>query len=283
MKYFIFVFLLLGVFSLGSFVYADTMDFYPSAGEGRISASNAVWATVWGASTGGTRNNAQEEIYAILDGGTYYIQRFFIPFDTSGLPDDISITGATLKIYGAGGLVGSGSVELGLVNTTQDDPTSLTGTDYNNMGSTLGANNITYSDLDSSGEEATFTFNSTGRGWINKTGYTLLGIRQVDNDIDNSAPSGSNYVDFYTSTQAGTEYDPILTVTYTAEEEPEATSTQAYFFPFMQAQVVNTSTTNYFLSTSTMDYLNSQNQFYILFFSVIMFLLALISLVLILS
>jgi len=60
-----------------------------------------------------------------------------------------------------------------------------------------------------------FPLNATGIGWINKTGFTLLGTRE-GHDATNNAPSASATYEratFANSEYTGTDHDPYLDVT----------------------------------------------------------------------
>ena len=63
----------------------------------------------------------------------------------------------------------------------------------------------------------TWTLNSTGTAWINKTGYTQLAVREGHDVLDvwpSYTTNQGNWIDVYLSEQNGTTQDPYLNVTY---------------------------------------------------------------------
>ncbi|MCK4947077.1 MAG: hypothetical protein KAQ99_10475 [Candidatus Aureabacteria bacterium] len=150
--------------------------------------------------------------------GTIYYQscinRANLNFDTSALPDTADITGVTLNLYGR---FLYGSVSIGITQSSQTDPEYLVAADYNNI--TLNSPPEGATRKAAVLGDMTITLNSTGRGWISKTGWTKICLR-CSHDIDNSPPGydNSNRITFRTSTIYYT-LRPFLTITYTEEEE----------------------------------------------------------------
>ena len=166
-----------------------TSTFFSGSGDGFITSSSANWATARGATTGSANDTATETgsnaPRAILFSGTYYIGRFFTPFDTSALPDTDDIDSATYSMYQKtfGGTV---ATTLEAVQTSQASPTGLVSADYNNVTFTSGGS-IAFPTA--TAEYKDIALNATGEGWINKTGWTYLGALG-GSDLDNIAPSG---------------------------------------------------------------------------------------------
>jgi hypothetical protein len=180
----------------------------PANGDGDVWNGSSNWATVRGFSTGNANQTATaDSCRSRLVGTTYYIDRFFLPFDTSAIPDNATITSAVLSVYVDS--TSGGARDWCLVNTTQADPTSLASGDYSKMGSTEGATRQTVSStgwLD-------FTLNATGLSWINKQGYTLLGLRD-NKDLDNVAPTDDTVKMLRTANYSDPTYRPKLVITY---------------------------------------------------------------------
>lgn len=223
---------------------ADSDDFYAGAGDGYVSLSEAGqpsqanWDTAHDTAIGGTVDYTAAvnyygriDIYGIGDSITIY--RGFFPIDTSGLGVNAVISAAILKLY----LVdrqddynGSGYDYVAVVQTDQPNSAELTTADYNNCGATDNPDKGT-ADIDSTGLSTgaynDFTLNATGRGWIQKTGTTMLGIREGYDIQDNfpGDPGETNktsgiYGSF--SEQTDTAQDPYLEVTYTVAVAGEA-------------------------------------------------------------
>jgi hypothetical protein len=159
----------------------------------------------------------------------YYINRTFLPFDTSSLPDDATLSSSTLYFvvegyYDYGDV---GTRKLALVQTSQPDNTVLTLADYNECGATTspaeGADQVQYT---ATGTYA-FTLNATGTSWISQTGITKLGIRSHLDVADTAPTDGVTelYVYLDKSNVADINKRPNLTIEYTTGGgEPEATA-----------------------------------------------------------
>ena len=194
-----------------------TATFYSVAGgDGVVQKSGAVWATQRGAATGTSvdKTSAFGSCMQVQEyTGTYYIDRGFLSFDTSSIPDGATISSAVLHIYvNTKSDVGIGD-SLVLVEGTQASATDLATADYDAFGSTELASRA-LSAITTSAYN-TLTLNSSGLAIINKTGHTKLCTRSA-RDVDNSAPGSGQYssVAIYWSDETGTSKDPKLVVTY---------------------------------------------------------------------
>lgn len=183
------------------------------AGDGSINKDDATWAGARGATSGGSSyTNTVADLVSRSNSGTSFTNaRGFLVFDTSSLPDNQEITAVTLKIYITNLWQNAGSIQLTVVEASQASTSSLTGADYDNIGTVELASRVT-----AAAGALTFTLNATGRALINKKGYTKLAI-VTSKDFDNSAPvDGSSELDalFATSENATSANRPTLTVTY---------------------------------------------------------------------
>lgn len=174
----------------------------------------------------------------------YQIRRTFFPVDTSGIPDGDTITAATF--YAKCSSVNNNNDNDGddffvLVGpTSQASNTVLANGDYDACGAIDSPQELTADRKDHStftaAAYASWAFDATGLGVINKTGYTLIGLREGHDVIDSSITGGvtpyDNQLRFYTSERAGTGDDPYLEVTYTAS----AAASGALPFPKGQAR-----------------------------------------------
>jgi len=189
---------------------------YYGGSDGFVNYDDATYSNSHDASVGEvTRANACEQVYSIKC-PTYIINRVFVPFNTEAIPDSATIDTAAVSMTGCGDTYGEMNTGVRLIQTTQADPTSLAVADYSKVGTTAGTDDdLTYNNYNVADEVATWTMNSIGKGWINKTGYTKLGFRQVPNDVVDSAPSDCSYADFHLAATTGTDKDPVLAITYT--------------------------------------------------------------------
>jgi PKD repeat protein len=141
--------------------------------------------------------------------------------DTSAIPDTANFASATFAIYGTSTKSSAqGNLTATVTGFTPADPSSLSTGDYNTSANTVLSSNITWENWSTTGWN-TFTLNAAGLAYINKSGYTSLMVR-FGQDVDNTTTglngwgSGSySTIKGYESSMTDTNYDPVLTVTYT--------------------------------------------------------------------
>jgi hypothetical protein len=143
-------------------------------------------------------------------GEVYRIDRDFLYFDTSMIPSDAAITSAFLRLYVQ---TDSSATDFNVTiqHSMSHPDTPFTTYDYNylyysgNGGSknTSGITILVYWNI---------TLNDEGISWIDVDGTTKLCLRS-NNDIDGTAPTGSEYIVFW-SAEKGEAYAPTLYVTY---------------------------------------------------------------------
>jgi len=148
----------------------------------------------------------------------WYIARSFIWFDTSTLPDNCLIKTATLTVTG----IQQPDLDFNLIIQKGD------GTYPHNPLQNIDYNRVHYSGNGGSENTAgsawtTITLNSTGRSWINKTGYTILVLRS-ESDINyterdeafimakgyTETPKPQLTIEYYTPTETPAVDDPTF-------------------------------------------------------------------------
>lgn len=202
-------------------LYTDTdTSYYAGAGDGSTDNNKFVsdgWAAVHDAtaSTGVQETTSFVTVGIYRDASNLYLRRVFFPIDTSGITDTDTINAAVFFVK-VGIKAGSIVPNYGIVQTTQASTSGLVVEDYDQCGAvtnpTEGATRISFTD------EAwnSWTLNATGRGWIDKTGFTKLGLR-VDYDMDNTGDPGANNHRYQYEVQMSEGIlDAYLTVTTTA-------------------------------------------------------------------
>jgi len=148
---------------------------------------------------------------------TTYLERAYLYFDTSALPDDVTITGATLSLYSVSKALHNSAMTVFVTNgqpTYPHDP--LQSGDWT-IGSYSGnGGEVAYAGIAASGYTA-ITLNATGIGWINTAGTTKLSLMNKEFDYGQvfEAGSDSSYWNFYAYEQ-GAGYRPKLDITYTS-------------------------------------------------------------------
>ncbi len=217
-------------------VFTDTTtSFFSGAGDGAVlgfdtgtTPTQATWDAVHDTADpvnnaiSVTTTNSDFLKYRFASGtNATQIGRSFYPFDTSSLPDGDTIDSATFSIYGrVNTFNGGGTLEIGVVQTSQASTSTLTSTDFDQCGAinspTEGATRLSYTSTDSESYRD-FTLNSTGLTWIDKTGTTKLGVR-TGHDMDDILPGTGEEHRFlsYYSEQTGTSQDPVLEVIHSA-------------------------------------------------------------------
>lgn len=197
-------------------IFLTTTSYYDDTGEGRVTyASGATWDITHDAAegTGTSALNIVGATKTAVDDWT--IVRQYSPVDTSGLPNNATISAAAFYAYrddAVSAFADDDTTDIDLVQSGQVSATTLAVADYNNPGTTVTGSKAM--SATSNGAYFSITLDATGRGWISKTSHTKLATRN-SRDTDDADPTGSNGIAF----QARGAANPIyLSVTYTAEE-----------------------------------------------------------------
>lgn len=209
--------------SQGDLFTDASATYYPGAGDGDVGVLNTVYGS-WSAIRAGSANRATPTDATFLQyTGSHSslnqwknLWRIHIPFDTSGLPDAATVTDADLDLYCTQADSDNFSLSLSLVESTAASNTTLATTDYQAYNTTRYATDKAFSTFSTSNYN-TITLNSSGRSFINKTGWSKFSL-MCDCDLDDSSPTWSSvaadYLSFSSSEATGTSQDPKLTVTY---------------------------------------------------------------------
>lgn len=210
-------------------IYTDhPTDYNPGAGDGSIYSTDTSWSAARDAATGDGNDDTSTvgSVYSrVKSTGSVAIQRGFFPIDTSAITDTDTITAAIFKVFSDTDEDGTEDEDaqayITVVQTSQASASSLENTDFDAVTFTKG----TDTDLDLSAEYSgndweQWTLNSTGRGWINKTGTTYLGLVEGHDfeDVpivyqDGSGTYTYNYFGMHFSEHASN--NPTLDVTTT--------------------------------------------------------------------
>jgi uncharacterized delta-60 repeat protein len=206
----------------------DTVTYYAGTGDGYTNKGDDFdWDTTHDAAASPTASHTDTNSFFCRTGKDasehYIITRVFFPFDTSGLPDNAVFSNATLSLYVDSKQNKDDDAEdfFVVVQTIQPSPTSLSTGDYDLCGSVdspiEGSDRVDLGGI-STNQYNTWTLNSTGLGWISRTGWTKLGMREghdvLDHPID-LLSSEKNRINGYYADYTGTSYDPKLAITYT--------------------------------------------------------------------
>ena len=174
-------------------VYASTN----TNGRGIIHVSNSDWDDAVTA-TSGTVSTSTSNSFAVRAGaltgrgGTEYrVWRSFAYFDLSSITT--TITAATIKVYGAGSVNNGGTMKMYLSSAFGNNGTALTGTDFDNVTSTLYSaasfNELTW---DKSGLNS-FALNAVAITAVNSNSYLNVCFRN-QLEVDEETPEDDNYL-----------------------------------------------------------------------------------------
>ncbi len=222
-------------------VYAQNITASSTAGDGWCETPyNTNWDVPHDAANcnGGytTYTDTLNEVYSISNTAAtgYKIARGFLPFDTSAIPSNATITSSTLKIYitGTNNDDNDGDDFIVLVQTSQASSNTLISDDYDQAGAinnpSEGSSRIDIGNITASAYNS-WILNATGTAWIKKSGetsncgttagITCLGLREGHDVVDSPLATGGgfiiNRIKWSSLEAAGTTQDPLLEITYT--------------------------------------------------------------------
>jgi len=214
-----------------------TDTFYPDADPESTSVdglanelgTNLTWSEIRNGTGYQAYDNTNHDIEVMLGEGEaedrwLQLRRAIIVFDASAIDSGVTITDVTLSIYGYGKKNNIGNnISINIVSSNPSSNTSLTGGDYDSLGTTKFCDtNIDYNSW-STGSYNDFSFNTSGIDYvqtaIESDGIVKLGAREAKYDITGSKPTsnGNNQEDAivgYTAEEPGTAKDPKLVITY---------------------------------------------------------------------
>lgn len=193
--------------------------------DGYVYESTSSSWSVMVAAAGDSFNDSQvgydkcAAFYAYNIADTWWdLYRAIFLFDTSGLPDNATITAATFAVRGYTKIDQTSSTPtLNIYNSNPASDTGLAGTDYSTVGNTAFCDTaITYAGFTSSGWNY-FPLNTAGINAISKTAISKFSLR-TNYDVTVTAPNWVNlvYSGFgFWFAEKGDGYKPRLDVSYT--------------------------------------------------------------------
>jgi len=208
---------------------ATISSFNTSSSDGYLKKFSSVYATAHDAAVAGDKDNSgsQLRIGQRYISPNYYIYRSFLYIDTSTIPDDAIIISAKLSLFLDTDIASAATafnivIRRNSAGTYPSDPLVTSDFDYTfytSDGGSLNTDNV-------SGTWSDIFLNSTGLGWINKTGTTKLALIS-SRDINAVVPSGNEYAIFRSQESTSSQTPPKLTITYAVESYPTATTQAA--------------------------------------------------------
>ena len=222
--------------------------FYPDASpestsvDGRVYKTNGTsWALAHDATTGEGASDSDGNLNGLFtfdwSGSTYQIARSAYLFDTSSLGSGQAVDAAVFSIVPST-VTDVDGFSICLVQSNLASNTAVVAADYDQIGDavanpTEGATRKAISTY-STGSYQAQTLDATGRGWVDVSGITKLGLR-TSPDCDDD-PTGlsvdtiSTRIICYNADQAGTSSDPKLVVTHS---DAAPAGTNSGFFAMM--------------------------------------------------
>jgi len=213
------------------FEVGDSQTFYPDAHaetssvDGYAGYAGYSVPSTWANLVAAAGNAAQDDATTIY---TYrfnsyttqwtLLYRSIFLFDTSGLDDAATITGAVLSIRGQGKVDQLGvTPDINIYSSAPASNTALAAGDFDSLGTTAFSTAITYNGWETNNYND-FTLNAAGLAAIPVDGVAKFGARNASYDVSGTEPSWSAskgaYLTNYSSEQ-GAGYKPKLVVTYT--------------------------------------------------------------------
>lgn len=179
-----------------------------------ITASNANFGTLRTLTAGSSVTDDTTLHIACDKPGSYEIKRDILVFDTSSIPDGDVISSAKFYFYRQDSGDSEGNNTLAIQGATPASEAVIVVGDWDCMTintPTEYATRLNFSAIGASGYHS-FTLNASGIAAINKTGNTVIAVREGTHDIDNSAPAGTgNYLIYTSSSGANPPYLEIVT------------------------------------------------------------------------
>ncbi len=180
-----------------------SMTFYPDANPEVTSVDGQVYheglglgltwaALIAAAGTTVSHDGASFSMHIVFQSADGYrrCHRGIFLFDTSALPDGITITSATFSVYGTS-KSRSGAVITPNINVYSSAPasnTNIVAGDYDSFGSTAFSDTPIDYDAWSITGYNDFTLNAAGIAAISLTGITKLGLRNANYDVAATEP-----------------------------------------------------------------------------------------------
>jgi hypothetical protein len=206
-----------------------TATFYPDSGSGGVDGiarynpggDNDWHALVIGSGNQDYPSQTSSNLYEAATATTSKwatIHRLYFYFDTSALPDNTTISAATISFRGSAKLDSLGAAPtFNVYGSNSTHTTSSDVTEYEHAQSTAFSTAMTYAGFSTSGYND-FALNASGIAAVSKTSYSRFTLR-FTNDVSDTAPSwvnaGNSYFTIY-MTEQGAGYKPKLVVTYSS-------------------------------------------------------------------
>lgn len=189
------------------------------------SPSGNNYSNVRNASSGNGSGPADtvQDLRQYTNGSFYQIMRHIYTWNTSALGSD-TVSSATISLYSDGASNPDGD-SVSIVAATPGSTSDIVNADYDQLGTTKFATDISFSNWDN--EYENFALNASGLANIAQSGISKFGVRTA-RDLSASAPTGNNSAAIHFADFTGTTRDPKLTIEHTAAATSTGTTTVAF-------------------------------------------------------
>lgn len=188
-------------------------DEYSSSSDGYVYVTNATYNTAWTATSGTVDDSsATIRLGQVYSAPNYTIYRTALYFDTSSIPAYAEILDATLYIYGEADYSATNFdiwIGSGTSSTYPHDPLAVGDYDKTNY-EIVAQSALNTSSFSTSGYNS-LAFPENAMSYIIPNGVTKLWLTS---SLEGGAPTGNEYISFYSSEQAGTSNDPYIKILY---------------------------------------------------------------------
>lgn len=183
--------------------------FYAPDGDGHLTKSGgAPYSSVYDSTPADTVVNETDfiQVGRQVIVGIYSVFRSFLTFNTSSLPDFVTVTSATLNLYGQTDSSAT-DFDILLAHNLTTPHIPLTAADFDIAFYSLETTTFNTASFTTAGYN-TILFPSGCLSWVNQTGITRLGVF-----TDTATPTAIETIQFY-AYEKGAGYRPYLNVTY---------------------------------------------------------------------
>ena len=187
-------------------------DFTAGSSFGRVRGGNASFSTARSTSSSSSASGDSQTL-GMQPG--YYIDRYFLQFVTSPIPDDASIDQVNFTSVCVGDWsTDDFDVQIVKQNWSAQDPIAAGTREAAYDGCLAGtADDSIWRNTSGMSLNTQYTSGNLSTAWINKTGNTYYSLRSAE-DFNNSSPTSNEFISLATQEHATEAYRPILTVTY---------------------------------------------------------------------
>lgn len=201
------------------YVLDPSANYQSDTGDVQVYGNNATYTTA--RSTASGIGNSSNTVNTMGQYTGFYVQRFFVKFDTSPLPDDVTVTGATLSLaIGADFSTTDFDIKIHEYDWSASDPIAAGNQEAafdGCLAATTGA--VTWRNTSGIATNTRYDSPALSTARVSLTGFTYYCVISA-RDVSGTEPTGNEFVHLATGNNA--TYYPRIDVEYSL---PTATPT----------------------------------------------------------